>query len=856
MKQILQNKFWLRICMLVAILCSAFTGTARATSYISYKDGVQEAIQTISTANVSSGKVGSVTWTGTSCTYSSSRVNIAANGSIKFVANSGYVITKIVIVSGSSSSYYGTWTSSPSVTPSSSSGTTTFEGLSSQEVTVTTSTSFRCTSSSNITIYLATSGDSSTATTTTIDATNITNTDVYTGTAAGSLSATVTETESGSAVEGASVTWSSSNEGVATIDANGAVTLVSAGSVTFTASYDGVTDTYAASSATYDMTVTSSAPYVQPTTIEITPNYTFWGQTAQFSGSTYSSLSGSQDNVTLNWTRGEGSTYANTTAMRFYKDNDLTFTAPYGYEIKSIVLAVSGTSGDLTFSPTGYDSETTTWSGSSATVTMSRPSSGTSYYTISKFTITIGLPSSVVAPTFTVAAGTYTETQNVKVSNYDSDYIYFYTTDGTTPDCDANLDPTGTSVAYNHTNGINISSTTTLKMIAADIDGNKSSVATAEYTFPTIYTTIADFMAANTTGYLNLTGAQVVYIDAAKKNIYVRDASGAVDLYNKDGFTTSLTTGDILSGTIYGKYSPYKNLPEIQNIADISVLTATSNQTVVAKVINGTTEAIAANLCDLVKIENTEISENNSKYYVGDNSDIQLFDNFSVGYTVTTGKTVDVSGIATVYGDTYELFPRFTEDIVYLETSEGVSISDYGYSTYCSDNNLDFTAVDAIKVFYATLEGSTLTFRRIYKVAAGTGVLLASAEGGAVAETHVPFFTGAADDVTGNVFVRGEGSAVSYSETNQNYILFNGDDGIGFYMASNNKVATNRAYIHVTDGNGVKGFAINLEDDATSIETIDHSPLTIDHSIYNIAGQRISKMQKGINIVNGKKVLK
>ena len=26
-------------------------------------------------------------------------------------------------------------------------------------------------------------------------------------------------------------------------------------------------------------------------------------------------------------------------------------------------------------------------------------------------------------------------------------------------------------------------------------------------------------------------------------------------------------------------------------------------------------------------------------------------------------------------------------------------------------------------------------------------------------------------------------------------------------------------------------------------------------SIYNLAGQRVSKMQKGINIVNGKKVL-
>lgn len=240
------------------------------------------------------------------------------------------------------------------------------------------------------------SGSTTVATTTTIDASGITNTDVYTGTAAGSLTATVTETESGNAVSGATVTWTSSKENVATIDENGVVTLVAAGTTTITASYAGVTDEFGASSATYELTVTSSAPYVQPTTIEITPNYEFWGQTAQFSGSTYDNLSGEKDNVTLEWSRGSGSTYANTTAMRFYKDNTLTFTAPDGYEIKSIEISLSTTttSNDLAFSPDGYNGQTTTWTGSSATVTMSRPSNGTSYYTISKYTITLGLPSS------------------------------------------------------------------------------------------------------------------------------------------------------------------------------------------------------------------------------------------------------------------------------------------------------------------------------------------------------------------------------------------------------------------------------------------------------------------------------
>ena len=42
----------------------------------------------------------------------------------------------------------------------------------------------------------------------------------------------------------------------------------------------------------------------------------------------------------------------------------------------------------------------------------------------------------------------------------------------------------------------------------------------------------------------------------------------------------------------------------------------------------------------------------------------------------------------------------------------------------------------------------------------------------------------------------------------------------------------------------------------TGIEEVQSSrPVQKDNAIYNLAGQRLNKMQKGINIVNGKKVL-
>jgi hypothetical protein len=41
----------------------------------------------------------------------------------------------------------------------------------------------------------------------------------------------------------------------------------------------------------------------------------------------------------------------------------------------------------------------------------------------------------------------------------------------------------------------------------------------------------------------------------------------------------------------------------------------------------------------------------------------------------------------------------------------------------------------------------------------------------------------------------------------------------------------------------------------TGIETIHHSPVTVSKSIYNLQGMRLNQLQKGLNIVNGKKVV-
>jgi hypothetical protein len=83
-----------------------------------------------------------------------------------------------------------------------------------------------------------------------------------------------------------------------------------------------------------------------------------------------------------------------------------------------------------------------------------------------------------------------------------------------------------------------------------------------------------------------------------------------------------------------------------------------------------------------------------------------------------------------------------------------------------------------------------------------------------------------------------------------------GDYFIGGGKLYKSKGATSmnafRAYIQAKTDAPVKMF---IDDFETSINELNAN-LGQGEAIYNVAGQRISKMQKGINIVNGKKVLK
>ena len=138
-------------------------------------------------------------------------------------------------------------------------------------------------------------------------------------------------------------------------------------------------------------------------------------------------------------------------------------------------------------------------------------------------------------------------------------------------------------------------------------------------------------------------------------------------------------------------------------------------------------------------------------------------------------------------------------------------------------------------------------------VPAGTPVVLA----GKTENVSLTYGTGFAAHPSTATGLRGTFLPVSITSSAPVSVLtLQGQDDVpGFYAFDGETIGSNQAYLQLND-EGVGFLAILLSDDEDGIKLIQDSRFKIQNSIYNLAGQRIGKLQKGINIVNGRKILK
>lgn len=169
-----------------------------------------------------------------------------------------------------------------------------------------------------------------------------------------------------------------------------------------------------------------------------------------------------------------------------------------------------------------------------------------------------------------------------------------------------------------------------------------------------------------------------------------------------------------------------------------------------------------------------------------------------------------------------------------------------GYSSYCSDQDVKINGAEA---FYASVDedGETIVLKQATDgiVANRNGVILKGVEGTPIYATSLaeaPAAPGKDENVLSYTLV-------GTKPESPVHVLSTNDGVTGFYTYSD-WIPAGKAYLEgYTSGNYAK---IRFEDE-TGIEEISAEGL--NGVIFNLNGQKVNEVKKGIHIVNGKKVM-
>jgi len=184
-----------------------------------------------------------------------------------------------------------------------------------------------------------------------------------------------------------------------------------------------------------------------------------------------------------------------------------------------------------------------------------------------------------------------------------------------------------------------------------------------------------------------------------------------------------------------------------------------------------------------------------------------------------------------------------------------ITLNAYGYATYCSEYPLDFTTTDGYTAWYITdiASDGKITFSKIKgAIEAAQGVLLYDKDVDPTGASNVTLTRASGGtELRGNLLVgawypTSVKAQTVYGLTDNKFVINNAAGTIPAgkaYLLANSVPAN------------VKSFTFVFEDEATGI--IETRPATREEveAIFNLGGQRMNKMQRGVNIVNGKKVL-
>lgn len=574
----------------------------------------------------------------------------------------------------------------------------------------------------------------------------------------------------------------------------------------------------------------------------------------------------------------------------------------YGTKITSITMTVSSTSkamdgGDnsatLYFSSSNTTSSTGTGvasgtGASSVTIDCSSLNLNTGYITASAgvriwdvavtYTASGGGGSTVSTPTFNHGTGTYTTAQNVELScdTEGATIHYTMTEDGTTPD-----DPTESDATYS--SAISVTKNGSIIKAKAFKEGsNASLVASATYTIQPDQPTFE--VSTVVAGKVNR-GAQLTMSATAGHTI----------IYTIDGTKPSFAepNGDIYDSpitintpmTIKAIAVDDNENESQQTIATYAIYYAGGVNITPSYTFFGKDDTFSGTTNDEVTGTTTEgivltYTRNGSSLYANGSAMRFYKDNTlkidapagkaitNVVFTQSNGTPDDMTSTPSGYNSTTKTWTGDATSVTFTRTEDSylqfsnievvlaakVTISEYQWGTYVSDQVMDFTNSD-VKAYVVTgASGTAITKTPVTKAAANTPLLLNAPEG----TYTIPVAATGTDYSSSNKLVAGTGAAVAYdANSGYNYVLAV-DNGKAMFMrivdGTPATVPSGKAYLALDAApSGARGLNLFDDEDVTGIDATLVNSEKVNSDVFDLQGRKVANPTKGLYIVNGKK---
>ena len=358
-----------------------------------------------------------------------------------------------------------------------------------------------------------------------------------------------------------------------------------------------------------------------------------------------------------------------------------------------------------------------------------------------------------------------------------------------------------------------------------------------------------------TANYLGMTASYSIPISVDNIVYNLTPVEGGTSAYDGAGATGILINGVNWFAEGNTETRPWKIGGKSIKKQDRHIKTSTPIYGTVEKVVvnvGGTSGDITLNSIKLSVANNASFT-NSTNYDITDN--LKANKDYVFQITPTENAYYRITYNLTVSGSNIKYYELKGAQFLGTSASYTLNVSDAGFATICLPYN---TAVpEGVVAYSASKNGEYIRLTAIpdNTIAANEGVVLKASCG----EYSFTSTYKQATEITDNLLIGVTKKTTLTAESKAYMLTRKKEDGSVAFRRLNTDYTldANKAYLKLPGGTKARDvISVQWDDDETGIIetiTLDNNKETV---IYNLSGQKLKQTQKGINIINGKLVIR